>query len=85
MWAASQPVNFFFHRRIDPMNKRGTDKTRSAIANPYTVARFDFASTVTVEDKSGSLNRAKIQNDKCSREAIPFTNEINFKQTSVNL
>jgi len=38
--AANQPISVFFQSPIEPIKSSGTDHMKSAIPNPYVVARF---------------------------------------------
>ena len=78
IWAASQPIKVFRQSAIEPINRNGTDQIRSAIPNPYVVARFIFSAMLLCREIGGSLMKANIQKKACNAAAIPFITDISF-------
>jgi hypothetical protein len=74
--AANQPISVFFQRPIEPTRRRGTDHIKSAIPNPYVVARFIRSAIFICEVIDGSLIKAMIQKNKCNKAASPLINAI---------
>ena len=74
--AANQPISAFFQSPIEPIKRRGTDHIKSAIPNPYVVARFIRSAIFNCKEIEGSRIKAMIQKNKCSKAANPLINAI---------